>query len=61
MKIRFEPGSKYFRIRCNETMEERDFSTLEECIAFADRGRQLMPEEPVGYVITKITEQEADY
>ena len=59
--LRFVLHGKYFRVRCNETMEEKDFSTLAECLAFADRTRDMMPDEPLGFVITEIKEREAEY
>lgn len=60
-RVKFSVSSRYFRIRCNETFEERDLETLNECYEWADKSRRLMPDEPLGFVITRVVEAETDY
>ena len=60
MALKFTKSSEHFMCRCNETMEEEDFATLPECLAFAARGRRLMPDEPLSFTITRVREAETE-
>lgn len=59
-KLRFDLHSRHYRVLCNETMEEHIFSTRRECLAFAERGRKLLPDEPLSFTVFRVVEHAAE-
>jgi len=58
MKLKYEPASKGFRIRCNETLEEKDFDSEAECVEWAKKVANTFAQD-MTFTLTRVTEEEA--
>lgn len=56
MKIEYEPASKHYTIRCNETHEEQDFDTEAACLEWAKKVAHTFAED-MTFTVTRVTEE----
>ena len=59
MKLVYEPTSIYFRIRCQETQEEKICETEKECLTWAKKTAHTFNEQ-MTFVVTMVTEVSAE-
>ena len=59
MKTIYSKASVYFSIRCNETHEERDFSSECECVEWATKVAHTFGQK-MSFTVTKVVESECE-
>jgi hypothetical protein len=59
MKTKYEPASKHYTIRCNETHEEQDFETESECIEWAKKVAHTFGSQ-MTFTLTRVTEESSE-
>ena len=49
--------SRYWRVRVDATMEEKDFARFEDCVGWAITVKNTFMDETLTFTVTQITER----